>query len=124
MKTMKMIFVAAVLSLMMAFSMGCGGVPTVEVQGVQFEGEADAKVIVPVVVNGVVVTGVAACEVSTATDGALPLCSLCVEAGSTTFCQCFRGVERVPCPTPVEPEAPVEEVVEPELVEPVLEGGE
>lgn len=110
---MRQMMFAAFAAFLVTFATACGGLPVVEVQGVQFEGEADAKVMVPVVINGVVATGTAQCAV--ATDEGLPLCSLCVTMASAEVCQCFRGVDRVACPVDSLEEAVEESTEEPEV---------
>lgn len=141
---MKTTLRVALLSLFTTIALtfaACGGVPSVEVQAVQFEGEADARVIVPVVFNGIVVTGEARCavvsreeieeaeEVAAQTgesvEGPFPTCAVCVETGDLRVCQCFRGAERVTCPAHLLPLAeevvvqePKETVVEPVETEP------
>jgi hypothetical protein len=78
-------------------ALGCGGQQIVEVMPPHFDGIAGARVIVPVVVGGVVIYADAVCEVTA--EAPVPVCGVCVEAMGAEVCRCFRGTERIDCPS-------------------------
>ena len=76
---------------------GCAAVQDrVEVHPPAYAGAADARVVLPLSVYGVLLVADVSCEVDI--DDLRPLCGVCIEVADATVCQCWRGSDRVSCP--------------------------